>query len=196
MGPILVTWWGVGFPGGSDSKESACNVGDLGLIPGLGEGHGNPLPYSCLENLHGYRNLEDCKQLVMTEWLSTAHRSTGCETECHRGEFELVLVGHFHIFFLKLTTYPAFQFECLGVFGLLWAQMVKCLQSNRPGFGLWSGRHCGEGNGCPLKYSCLGNSMDRGPWRATVHEVGAIHIWVTNTFLLFGSVYRPGTRWS
>ena len=36
-----------GFPGGSDGKESACNAGDLGLIPGLGrspgEGHGNPL---------------------------------------------------------------------------------------------------------------------------------------------------------
>ena len=42
-----------GFTGGSDSKESACNVGDLGLIPGLGssgEGTGYPLQYSCLEN--------------------------------------------------------------------------------------------------------------------------------------------------
>ena len=43
-----------GFPGGSDSKESACSAGDLGLIPGLGRspggGHGNPLQYSCLEN--------------------------------------------------------------------------------------------------------------------------------------------------
>ena len=42
-----------GFPGGSDAKESACNVGDLGLVPGLGrapgEGNGNPLQYSCLE---------------------------------------------------------------------------------------------------------------------------------------------------
>ena len=42
------------FPGGSDSKESACNVGDTGLIPGSGrssgEGNGNPLQYSCLEN--------------------------------------------------------------------------------------------------------------------------------------------------
>ena len=42
------------FPGGSDGKESACNSGDLGLIPGLGRspggGHGNPLQYSCLEN--------------------------------------------------------------------------------------------------------------------------------------------------
>ena len=42
------------LPGGSDGKESACNVGDLGSIPGLGrspgEGNGNPLQYSCLEN--------------------------------------------------------------------------------------------------------------------------------------------------
>ena len=43
-----------GFPGGSDSKEYACNAGDPGLIPGSGrsfkEGNGNPLRYSCLEN--------------------------------------------------------------------------------------------------------------------------------------------------
>ena len=42
------------FPGGSDSKVSACNAGDPGLIPGLGrppgEGNGNPLQHSCLEN--------------------------------------------------------------------------------------------------------------------------------------------------
>ena len=44
----------VGFPGGSDGKVSAHNAGDLGSIPGLerspGEGNGNPLQYSCLEN--------------------------------------------------------------------------------------------------------------------------------------------------
>ena len=42
------------FPGGSDSKESACNAGDLGSIPGSGRSpgkrNGNPLQYSCLEN--------------------------------------------------------------------------------------------------------------------------------------------------
>ena len=42
------------FLGGLDAKESACNVGDLGSIPGLGrspgEGNGSPLQYSCLEN--------------------------------------------------------------------------------------------------------------------------------------------------
>ena len=44
----------MGFPGGSDGKESTCNAGDLGLIPGLGrssgEGNGYPLQYSGLEN--------------------------------------------------------------------------------------------------------------------------------------------------
>ena len=45
------------FPGGSDSKESTCNAGDLSLIPGLGispgGGHGNPPSYFCLENPPG-----------------------------------------------------------------------------------------------------------------------------------------------
>ena len=48
-------WYGLPlFPGGSDDKESACTVKDSGLIPGTGrspgEGNGNPLQYSCLEN--------------------------------------------------------------------------------------------------------------------------------------------------
>ena len=44
----------MGFLGGSDGKESSCNARDMGLIPGsgrsFGEGNGNPLQYSCLEN--------------------------------------------------------------------------------------------------------------------------------------------------
>ena len=36
---------------------------------------------------------------------------------------------------------------------------------------LWLGRSLGEGNGNPLQYSCLENPIDRGSWRATVHEV-------------------------
>ena len=44
----------MGFPGGSEVKASACNAGDLDSIPGSerspGEGNGNPLQYSCLEN--------------------------------------------------------------------------------------------------------------------------------------------------
>ena len=69
-----------GFPGGSDGKGSACNTGDLGLIPGSGrspgEGHSNPFQYSCLENPHGQRSLAGyspggCKESDMTERLST-----------------------------------------------------------------------------------------------------------------------------
>ena len=66
----------LGFTGGSDSKESACNAGDLGLIPGLGRspggGHRNPLQYSCLENPRGQRSLAGyspwgCKELDRTD---------------------------------------------------------------------------------------------------------------------------------
>ena len=50
----------MGFPGGSDGKGSSHSAGDPGAIPGLeispGEGHGNPLHYSCLENSHGQRS--------------------------------------------------------------------------------------------------------------------------------------------
>ena len=64
--------------GGSASKESVCNAGDLDSILRLGRfpggGHGNPLWYSCLENLHGQRSLAGyspwgCKELDTTEWL-------------------------------------------------------------------------------------------------------------------------------
>ena len=58
LAPSLQKWgskkYFKGFPGGSEVKASACNVGDSGLIPGLGrspgEGNGNLLPCSCLEN--------------------------------------------------------------------------------------------------------------------------------------------------
>ena len=70
-----------GFPDGSDSEESACNVGDLGSIPGLGrflgEGYGNPLQYSCLENPMDrgawWATVHKVSELDMTECLSTAH---------------------------------------------------------------------------------------------------------------------------
>ena len=59
-----------GFPGSSDNKESACNVGDPGSIPGSGrypgEEKGNPLQYSCQGNLIGY-SLWGLKELDMIE---------------------------------------------------------------------------------------------------------------------------------
>ena len=51
---MFIIWLRAYFPGGSDGKASAYNVGDLGSIPGAGrspgQGNGNPLQYSCLEN--------------------------------------------------------------------------------------------------------------------------------------------------
>ena len=69
----------MGFPDGSDSKESAHKAGDMSSIPGSGRssggGHGNPLQYSCLENPHGQRSLVGYspwghKESDMTEPLS------------------------------------------------------------------------------------------------------------------------------
>ena len=63
----------MGFPAGSDGKESACNAGDPGLIPGLGrfpgEGNGNPLQYSFLEN-----------SMDRGAWRATVHGVTKSQT--------------------------------------------------------------------------------------------------------------------
>ena len=67
------------IPGGLDGKESTCNAGDPGSIPGSGrspgEGNGNPLQYSCLENskdrgawratVHGVAELDTTEQLTL-----------------------------------------------------------------------------------------------------------------------------------
>ena len=64
----------MGFPGGSDGKESACNVGDLGSIPGLvrspGEGDSYPLQYSGLE-----------KSMYRGAWQTTVHGVTKSQTQ-------------------------------------------------------------------------------------------------------------------
>ena len=50
----------------------------------------------------------------------------------------------------------------------------------RQGFDPWIRKIPGEGNSNPLQYSCLGNPMDRGAWRATVHEVTKSWTWLSN----------------
>ena len=85
--------WITGFSSGSDSKELACKTGDLGSIPGLGrspgEGNGNPLQYTCLENPHGQRSLAGysswgCNELDTTKWLRTYQRQA--ETSSLQGQ--------------------------------------------------------------------------------------------------------------
>ena len=69
---ILRKKWG--FSGGSDGKESVCQAGDPGLIPGSvkspGEGNGNPLQYSCLEN-----------SMERGDWWATFHGVTKSRTQ-------------------------------------------------------------------------------------------------------------------
>ena len=64
----------LGFPGGAEVKASSCNAGDLGSIPGWGrspgEGNGNPLQYSCLEN-----------PMDGGAWWATVHRVTKSRTQ-------------------------------------------------------------------------------------------------------------------
>ena len=80
----------LGFPGGSQGKESDCNVGDLDSIPGLGKspggGNDNPLHYSCLKDPHGQRSLagyspQGRKESDTTDWLSTAELPHFCHSE-------------------------------------------------------------------------------------------------------------------
>ena len=82
-----------GFPGSSAGKESACNAGDLGSIPGLGrspgEGKGYPLQYACLEN-----------SMDGGAWQATVHRVSKSRTQLSN--------FHFHFLFsirnqLKIT---------------------------------------------------------------------------------------------
>ena len=71
----------MGFSGGSDCKESACNAGDLGSIPGLGRfpgGENGNFPVLLPGKFHGQRSLAGyspwgCKELDMTDRLTSAH---------------------------------------------------------------------------------------------------------------------------
>ena len=69
-----------GFPGGSDSKESACNAGDGSSIPGSGrspgEGQGHPLQHSCLEN-----------SMDRGAWRATVHGVTKSQTQLNDQHF-------------------------------------------------------------------------------------------------------------
>ena len=108
----IYTWWVwwrrdrlptpvfLGFPGGSDGKESAGNARNLGSTPGLGRslggGHGNLLQYSCLENPHRHRGLEnphgqrslvgyspwDHEESGITEQISTAQHTVSSRMPC------------------------------------------------------------------------------------------------------------------
>ena len=80
------------FPGGSDGKASAYNAGDLGLIPGWGrssgEGNGNPLQYSCLENPMGEAWLASVNRVAnsrtrLSDFISLQGSTSGNSIRAH-----------------------------------------------------------------------------------------------------------------
>ena len=89
------------------------------------------------------------------------------------------LLSHVQLFVIRWTVYINTHMTFPG------GSVVKesTCQCRRHGFDPWLGRSPGEENGNPLQYSCLGNSMDREAWQATVHgsskRVG--HNWTANT---------------
>ena len=108
---------------GSDGKESACNAGNLGSIPGLGRspggGHGNPLQYSCPENPHEQRSLADCspwcwKELDKTEPLSiaTAPLFLGLKNMAFETLDDLGSAAHLHISPSCCLILTLFQIPC------------------------------------------------------------------------------------
>ena len=132
----------LGLPCGSDCKESACNAGDLGLVPGLGispgERNGYPLQYSCLQD-----------SMDKGTWQATVHGVAK----------SLIQLSDFHLMFgvshvvLVVKNAPADAGDIKD-----------------PGSIPGSGRPPGEGKDNPLQYSCL-RSHDRGPWWVMVYNV-------------------------
>ena len=104
----------LGFPGGSDSKQSVCNAGDPGSIPGLGrspgDGNDNPLQYSCLENFMDRR-----------VWQATVHsvtKSQTCQQLTHR-----CVRTHTHTHTHTLILSDSMNFTLLGM-SYKWNQTV------------------------------------------------------------------------
>ena len=134
------------FPHGSAGKESACNVGDLGSISGLGRspGEGNDLPTPVF-------------------W---AYEGNGLPAPVFwPGEFHRLFSPWGH----KQSDMTHFHFH-LGFPGVLEAKASAC-SAGDPGSMPELGRSPGEGNGNPLQSFCLENPMDGGSWEAAVYGV-------------------------
>ena len=92
------------FPGGSDGKASAYNVGDPGSVPGLGrspgEGNGNPLQYSCLEN-----------SMDREAWWATVHGSQLDTTEQLSVHTCMCVLKHQHLSLPKEMQADSFSYQ-------------------------------------------------------------------------------------
>ena len=152
---MLLTPVSQGFPGSSDGKESTCNVGDLGSIPGLerspGGGHGNPLQYQ------GFLG-----------------SSAGKESTCNAGDPSLIPGSRGSPG--EGIVYPL-QYYCAS----LVAQTVKNLPAVRETWVQSLGWEDPLEEGLATHSSILAwrIPMDRAAWQATVHGVSKSPIQLT-----------------
>ena len=111
-----------GFPGGSDSEESACNARGLGSVPGSirspGEGNGNPLQYSCLKNSMDRGAwqapvLEGHKESDMTEHFSLTHSLMHILISFSDFYHVLFSLPMFEVFFCLFVLFFTLQY-CIG----------------------------------------------------------------------------------
>ena len=137
------------------------------------EGNGNPFQCSCLENPRdkgAWWLLSMGSHRVGHDWSDLAAAAANkyfrsLNAYCNR------------------TVIITFRMVFWSLWASLVAQTIKNLPANQETWVLipGSGRSSGEGNGNPLQYSCLENSMDRGAWLAIVHRITKRHNWATNT---------------
>ena len=149
----------VGFPDSSVGKESSCNAGDPGSIPdpgrSPGKGKGYPLQYTCLQ----------------TPMDKGAWRTAVCGVTKSRTQLKWLSRD-----FISPAWYN------MGILCSSNGKESACDAGDHSSIPE-SGRSSGEGNGNPLQYSCLENSMGREAWQATfvgLQRVG--HHWMTSIF--------------
>ena len=129
------------FPGSLAGKEYTCNAGGPSSIPGLGrspgEGHSNPLQYSCLENPHGQRSLVGYspwghKELDTTERLSTQHTRKGkvLYSYLHLGDTLPGRSVRWCIFFLSHSLWNALFNARTYIFSKYEIQLFLCSPSS------------------------------------------------------------------
>ena len=153
----------MGFPGSSEVKASACNVGDLGSIPRLGrspgEGNGNPLQYSCLENpmdgaawwaiVHGFtKSWTRLSNFTTLQYCVDFCHTLACIRRRQWHPTSVLLSGKSHGWRSLVGCSP-------------WGREESDMTERLPFY--FSLPCIGEGNGNPLQCSCLENLREGEP---------------------------------
>ena len=199
-----------GFPGGSDGKESTRSAADPTSIPGLGrssgEGNGNPLQYSCLENPRDRGAWQATVCGVAKRWTWFAHtnkrqkfdrgQQKASEQEARVDAMKKKKVSKAVSFSITLSPSgrTSFVFKRREPREGNWASIIfiLCKPWGFPEFNDWPRKYLltlknagtslksGEENGNPLQYSCLENPMDEATWLAKVHGAAKNWTWLSD----------------